>query len=483
MREYVFIAWSDSNDLPICIKKKLDANGFCGVIGGDYEGNPNLFHPTETVGQTIRNQMKYCDQAIVLFRNPVGKNGTKNKYQIGGNIVYEVGYLTSKFGEKFNEKMHIFNIDIKKTDRHIFPTDLDGQWGTNVISKEKTNEEISDEIVSTFLRHQVNDREESIFQLINQYRYIEYEMDVHISNPLCSDFELANKIIFYIQAAYIYQEIKMASQKCLNLKLKLQRQQADMSYLKQVLEYADITFKMFSYAIPSKDDGLVHLSKEKFQKTLYEYTVLMSSVMKEGNYDRNFKLNEVLFDEKTVNDEVKFWMVVQAQQHIEFLHLLYLDNPDLNEEDKNKIAYNGLLFGNAAIKNMASIRRSYVNKEFSQLLLGYIYRTASCFYRILGEGEKQKEYQRMSLENRKALYIETKTNNLLNPELKDYIALEYFSELADNFESVDDIQSVEFEIKELGDFLEEKTSYSELKGLVLNRLKNAYEKIKQNIGI
>ena len=60
MKEAVFIGWSGNRLLAIKIKEKLDKEGFSGVIGGDYEHNPEILR--------LRITIIYCLDAFGAHR-------------------------------------------------------------------------------------------------------------------------------------------------------------------------------------------------------------------------------------------------------------------------------------------------------------------------------------------------------------------------------------------------------------------------------
>lgn len=77
----VFIAWSGTTDVAAHIKRKIDQRqGYECVIGGNLHEMNSIY-----VGGTIIDQMKKCDQAILLIQKDP-RTGA-----ISSNLMFEWG--------------------------------------------------------------------------------------------------------------------------------------------------------------------------------------------------------------------------------------------------------------------------------------------------------------------------------------------------------------------------------------------------------
>ena len=90
MKDKVFIAWSGSNSVALKVKSILERKYNYGCsIGGNAENNSKF----SSVGDTVIQQIKSCNQAIVIFQNR--KDG-----KVSNNLFFELGYVMAMYGMK-----------------------------------------------------------------------------------------------------------------------------------------------------------------------------------------------------------------------------------------------------------------------------------------------------------------------------------------------------------------------------------------------
>ena len=90
MKDKIFIVWSGSNKIALKVKEVLESkyNYLCS-IGGNSD-NDSTF---SSIGDTVLQQIKNCNQAIVIFQNK--ENGA-----VSNNLFFELGYVLARYGQK-----------------------------------------------------------------------------------------------------------------------------------------------------------------------------------------------------------------------------------------------------------------------------------------------------------------------------------------------------------------------------------------------
>ena len=134
MKDKIFIGWSGNNDAALKIKRILenDYNYIC-CIGGNADNSSNF----ASVGDTVIQQIKSCNQAIMIFQN-------KADGSISNNLFFELGYVFSSYGAK---KVHC----VKKGDEQIvLPSDFDNSFVEPI--KAEDEDKFVDGIIKYFHR-------------------------------------------------------------------------------------------------------------------------------------------------------------------------------------------------------------------------------------------------------------------------------------------------------------------------------------------
>ena len=118
MRGKVFIAWSGTRSVAEKVKEILDnEHDYICYIGGNSDNNSQY----SSVGDTIIQQIKSCNQAIVIFQN-------KQDGNVSNNVFFELGYVLARYGTR---KTHCVK---KREEKIILPSDFDSSFTASACS-------------------------------------------------------------------------------------------------------------------------------------------------------------------------------------------------------------------------------------------------------------------------------------------------------------------------------------------------------------
>ncbi|MGN0765765.1 MAG: hypothetical protein ACI4MO_04735 [Christensenellales bacterium] len=474
MKDYVFIGWSRNRDLAIVLKDILDRKGFICVIGGVYENNPTDIRIRRgTVNETINFQMNHCDQAILLFQK------IDDNLSISGNLIYELGYINAQYN--FIEsatKLHIFKIDITQADDNLFPSDLHGIWGTSVLSQNKTIEEMAQEIAEEFINNQSQINKADKFKLLNDHRFVEYEIKKHFESPSMSDYDLASNILVYLQSAFCYQEQNDIKLKMEQFKTKMNEKEMSSKELIWAVNYAILTLKLFCLTIPSEDSLTLSLEGVDFRKLLNGYKSIGEEIAECFQCFEDKELGEFLFDEEfcEIND-FESLLIAQMQEHVTYLILVYLFS-NISQDEKIKYAKLGLQYCNSTIKNFKLIAKRSENEYYSKMLMSYAYKNLATFYEVLGEEEKNADYKKQSFKLRKDLYLHANGLSALRPSLKDYINVEYFLQVVEIVKNCEDEYEKADYMLEIDNYLKQRQKEIRARDYMIDLLNTEYNNLK-----
>lgn len=137
MKDKVFIAWSGSNEIAFRVKSILEKkyNYVCS-IGGNSDNNSKF----SSVGDTVIQQIKSCNQAIVIFQN-------RRDGSVSNNLFFELGYVMAMYGMK---KVHCVK---RKNEEVILPSDFDNSF-VETLNESGDDEAFAKNIVSYFISRQ-----------------------------------------------------------------------------------------------------------------------------------------------------------------------------------------------------------------------------------------------------------------------------------------------------------------------------------------
>lgn len=111
MKDHIFIGWSGSNAIAMKVKNALEAKNFRCTIGGNADNNSQY----SSVGDTVIQQIKSCNQAIMIFMN-------RADGQVSNNLFFELGYVLAMYGQP---KVHCVR---RSAETVILPSDFDNSF-------------------------------------------------------------------------------------------------------------------------------------------------------------------------------------------------------------------------------------------------------------------------------------------------------------------------------------------------------------------
>ncbi|MBR7132282.1 MAG: nucleotide-binding protein [Clostridia bacterium] len=476
MKDLIFIGWNKDNALAVKVKEILDKAGYMGVIGGEYSGNPDVITKKsfQTVNETIRYQMHRCSQAIMLYRGKTAEDDSKTAAKLSGNLIYEMGYLYSRYS---SSRMHIFKINISKEEENsLLPSDLHGIWSASCEGAE--DDAMAERIVDLFKDRQRLIPRTDLAKLVNHYHRISYEIEEHLENPRISDYELAKHLIVYVQGAYMRQKILLAQTKCKSFKRELHN--AGSATLETALEFAMNAFDMFlSIENAETVNNKLIISEDTFDRVHSKYRkLIVQAFSNDENVNvRRFDMSKAVVDENFLKErgEVSAWIATQSLQHLSLWFMAYLDNPEHTaDEIINRIA---ITYGEKSIENLLFMSKlAPENKGFANIMLGYSYRNVANFYRNLNELDAAKKNDEIALDILEKLYDDMENANDENPELENYIKLEYFLQVVDTLDSFSEYDASRM-LREIGKYIKEIDTEQKRKNLMFDRLKEAYNNV------
>ncbi len=474
MKDYVFIGWSRNRELAIELKNILDGNGFTCVVGGVYENNPESLRVRKsTVNETINFQMMHCDQSILLFQKIDDNLG------ISGNLIYELGYISAQYS--FIEsvtKLHIFKMDITPADDNLFPSDLHGIWGTVISTNNRPVKEIAEEIAAEFLNNQNQIKLKNKFETLSNHYFVEYEMKKHFDAPTMSDCDLATDFLVYVQSAFCYQEQNDIRQKVRQFNNKMVETGYQSRELSFAAEYARITLELFCMTVPTEADEFLLHGKE-FRHMLREYEDIAENLSDCMDIFDGISLCEMDVSPIITSDPFESWLISQMQEHITYLILVYLINPQLESIERQKYAALGMKYCKKCINNLEMLSKNDADKLYASILLSYAYKNLSTFCAILNLDSEAVEAKKKSFRLRRSLNNYVNGNLEIKPSLKDYINLEYMMQIIEELHDIDDEYQKGDYILEIEEYIESKRKIENNRNMMFNILIKEFEVVKE----
>ena len=411
MKDKIFLIWSGSNDVAFKIKRILeDEYNYICYIGGNNENNSQMV----SIGDTIIRQMKTCNQAIVLFQN-------KEDGAISNNLFFELGYVSAKYGMK---KVHC----VKRNNENIvLPSDFDNSFVESLDAP--NNEEFAKNIVNYFIGRQKLSVDINKMYLINN-RYIIHEMiQVHYSEvgSKCSDYELAQYILFYMQAAVMFQDEKKTLDELQDFK---RNHSNEFSYELNIAVNLSIALLEVEVGLISEND-IVYLSDTTFRS----YFNMCKDM-----------LDEIIDDDSGTFDE---WAKVFASENLAYACSLYAVNPNLNDDMRKYLYERTVDYGLQCIENikkLESITPSVENNDsigLISLFKAYVCRHLFTAYKGINPNKAGK-WLNASLKERRSL-LRNFSRNSIDTKLYANIEMEYYLNLIEYIDFVGKDQIDKFE--------------------------------------
>ncbi len=416
------------------IKKILETKHYKCIIGGNSD-NSSTF---SSVGDTVIQQMKTCNQAIVIFQN-------RADGAVSSNLYFELGYALASYGQP---KVHCVR---KASESVALPSDFDNSFVEPIACE--SEECFVEGIIKYFMdRQKMSITENKMILINNRYRIHDYILR-HYSErgSLCSDYELAQYILFYTQAANMFSDENKVLEEIKRFK---DAHQTDFSDELSIAVNMSIAFLTIWGKIKCTDDGNFYLDKSSFRhfREAYEQA-----------------LGELVEDDMGTFDE---WANAFISEHLSYAYSIYANSPELNAEQKQRAIQKCISWGERCIddlkklEDVAHIRDNNDHKGFVSLLYAYNYRNLYLCYMELGQRDIALNYLEKTKKERLALKNNFQSGSIDSHlygtfEMEYYLALAEYLKYASDFGlDEDDVDDYLAEISEFVESAKHKTDMS-----------------------
>ena len=448
MRGKVFIAWSGTRSVAEKVKKILDNDGYICSIGGNSDNN-SLY---SSVGDTIIQQIKNCNQAIVIFQN-------KQDGNVSNNVFFELGYVLARYGTR---KIHCVK---KREENIVLPSDFDSSF-VEPVTSDGDEDVFARGIVDYFLKRQKMSIPEKKMTIIdNRYR-IKEMLDNHYSpnGSLCSDYELAQYLIFYMQAAHMFDD-----EPRINKEIEKFHHEHHLEFSEELrcsVRMCLSFFKLVSKIKEYPESANVYIENDTF----YEFKM---------SYDRI--AHDLRLYDHDVNDCFSQWMRVYVYNHFSFVYMLIANNESLSMDERKKHHEMAIKFSHETLKSLKDLETAPGNDDnadelgLDSLIRAYIYRNLFVSNDFLGNKEEAKDWLKETHDERYNLM--TNFEGCLDTQLQNTFAMEYHLAAIDYYCYMDPYQK-EFNRNLMKAYLEEASKDKKKNSAYIRRIKLFYDKVK-----
>ena len=293
------------------------------------------------------------------------------------------------------------------------PSDFDNSFVDPIECTD--SESFAEGIVDYFMSRQKMSINENKMYLINN-RYLMHDKIVsHYSEmgSKCSDYELAQYILFYVQAAQMFGDEKKIQKEMLEFK-----QLHSLEFSTELALAVNLSLSFFELITNIKSDDEtyeVYIDQNVFWKVKNDYV----------HYSKT-----VVDDDIGVFDE---WANVFVFEHLTFAYMLFANNKSLPDEMRRDLYQKTKEYGMKAIECIGVLEQRAPckgnNDEIGlvSLLKAYVYRNIFMAEQFLGE-EDANEWLRKTLEERTSL-----KNNFgkgtIDTQLYNNFCMEYYLSL------------------------------------------------------
>lgn len=394
MKDKIFIAWSGSTELAKRVKKILEAeyNYVC-IIGGNTNNDSNF----ASISDTVIQQIKTCNQAIIIFQ-------PKKDGSISNNLYFELGYGLALYG---NKKLHC----VKKTSDDIsLPTDFDNAFVQPIEST--SDDDVAKEIVEYFIGRQKMSINENKMFLINNRYIIHDKIISHYSEAgsKCSDYELAQYILFYMQAAHMFSDEKDINKELLEFK-----QLHHFEFSAELSLAVNISLSFFDLVTNIKVN----------EKTSEPYVDI--SVFWRFKQAHEFYESQIIDDETGIFDE---WARIFIYGQLDFAYMLLSNNDEFSQEQREATCKEELKYSKKALYYIDELLKTNACKENNDeiglvsLYKAYIFRNVFLAKKCLGD-EDAGEWLKKTLAERSSLKNNF-SNDTIDSQLYQTFCMEYY---------------------------------------------------------
>lgn len=393
MKDRIFIAWSGANDTALKIKRILEEKSYKCTIGGNADNNSKF----SSVGDTVIQQIKNCNQAIVIFQN-------RADGKVSNNLFFELGFVLAMYGQT---KVHCVR---KRSEQVVLPSDFDNSFVEPIDDGDE--EKFVSGIIDYFIeRQKMSVNENKMLLMNNRYKMHDY-IQSHFSEQgsKCSDYELAQYLLFYMQAAHMFGDEKKVYKEMRKFK---DENHAAFSDELAVAVNMCITFFEMTSNICFSEGGEFYLERSAF---------------------RRFRDNYIQYRDEIVSDDLGTfdeWANVFLSEHLAYAYSLYAWNPELSEENARKNMEKSRYWAQtsmddiARLEQSAPIRDNYDHKGILSLFRAYIFRNQFIACKFLGEKEEEIKWLMLTKKERTALKNNFEIGSI-DSQLYDNFSMEYY---------------------------------------------------------
>lgn len=449
MKDRIFIGWSGSNAVALKVKNVLEnrCNYKCS-IGGNSENDSKM----SSVGDTVIQQIKASNQAIIIFQN-------RADGQVSNNLFFELGYTLASYGVS---KIHC----VRRSGEQItLPSDFDSAFVEAIDDSDE--EKFVGGIVRYFLDRQKMSVNTNKMYLIDNRYLIKGLLQSHFSEQgsKCSDYELAQYLLFYMQAANMFGDVKKVQDEILAFKAANQHNfSVELAFAVNIsLAYFDLVLN-----IKNGKNGILYIDKTAYHSFKERYDALSQDI------------------DEDPDDIFEIWAKMFIYNHMNYGNSLYTNCPDLTEERRKKIAQRTCDYADKCISYVEKLRNNpqiIENNDHIGILsfmLAYIYRNKFLAKRILNDGDfliwlEKTRKERMSLKKHFG-YGSIDTHLSANIDMEYYLNLIEYLSFADELDLDEDDREIYLdEIKTYLDREKNKTDQSKY----LERIDYIYNKLAE----
>ena len=411
MKDKIFLVWSGSNTIAKRVKSILENeyNYICNV-GGNYDNNSQMV----SIGDTVIKQMKSCNQAIVIFQN-------KNNGGISNNLYFELGYVSAMYGMK---KVHCVK---RANEAIVLPTDFDNSFVEGMEAPD--DETFANNIVAYFIERQKLSVDTNKMYLINN-RYIMHEMlQAHYSDAgsKCSDYELAQYMLFYMQASIMFQDCP--------------------KILDELREFKRLHSNEFSVELNKA--SIISISILEIEASLKsddEHIYISDDVFRRYYNTCNGMLESITDDDVGTFDE---WAKVILAENLSYAFTLYASNPSVDDTIKKYAFEKAISYGEQCLKYIDVLIKTAPVVENNDLIglvslyKAYVYKHIFTASKYLGK-EDTFHWLKIALNERQELIRNFDTNSI-DSKLYFHFQIEYYLLLLEYLEYYGKEKMDEFE--------------------------------------
>ncbi len=395
MKDKIFIVWSGSDQIAQSVKQVLEINyNYICFVGGNFEERTQML----TVGDTVLRQMRSCNQAIVIFMN-------KGDGCISSNLFFELGFSAAMYGLK---KVHCVK---RKGDTIHLPSDFDNSFIEEM--EGDSDDELTQNIVNFFLSRQKLSIDTNKMYLINNRHIIHEMIQAHYSDlgSKCSDYELAQYILFYMQAGVMYQDDARVLEELVAFK-----KSHNVDFSNEVRMAVNISISLLEIQTRLVSDcDAVYIEEDGFRK----YYTMMKDVL--GN---------ITDDSSGTFDE---WARVIAAENLAYVCALFASNPKTDNKMKTYLYKNVKMYGERCLGYLEDLERVAPCRENNDdvglvaMFKAYVYRHLYMASRYEGSLDCERWLDKTIQETR--LLIRNFDNSSVDTKIYGNFEMEYYVNL------------------------------------------------------